>query len=134
MLILKGDTMSSRKILIIDDNIGITKLLEALLVQRGYGVAVAQGGEEGINVAKSYAPDLILLDLKMPDLTGDITAMRIRSERTNRDTPIIAISAYGDSLTRSTTRAMGFEDHVAKPFDAEDLCKRIEKALSVSTK
>ena len=121
-----------KKILIVDDNIGVTKLLEALLTQRGYEVAVAQGGEEAIKLYNSASPDLILLDLKMPDLPGDITALRIKSQDEERSVPIIALTACGDPLAQATTRAIGFVDHVVKPFDAEDLIKRINRALTES--
>ena len=124
--------MKKHKILIVDDNIGITKLLEVLLTQRGYRVHIAQGGEEAIKLFRTTSPDLVLLDLKMPDLPGDITALRIRSQNENQPVPIIALTAYNDPLAQATTRSIGFVDHVVKPFDADDLCARIEKALAAS--
>ena len=124
--------MKKHKILIVDDNVGITKLLEALLTQRGYQVNVAQGGEEAIKLFHMTSPDLILLDLKMPDLPGDITALRIKSQNEHQPVPIIALTAYDDPLAQATTRSIGFVDHIVKPFDADDLCARIEKALAAS--
>jgi len=120
---------NQKRILIIDDNMSFTKLLEALLKQKGYEVAIAKGGKEGIEMAKSASPDLILLDLGMPDLSGDVTALRIRSESKGCPIPIIALTGHGDPLTQATTRAMGFTDHIVKPFDANDLFKRIENVV-----
>lgn len=121
--------MIQKKILVVEDNLNLARMLQSLLVQRGYWVATAEKGEEGIQMAKTFSPDLILMDLKMPDLAGDVTALRIKSEEENRNIPIIALSAYNDPLTRATTRTMGFNDHIAKPFDTDDLVWRIEKAL-----
>ena len=123
--------MKKHKILIVDDNVGVTKLLQALLKQRGYEVTVAQGGEEAIKLYGASSPDLILLDLKMPDLPGDIAALRIKSQD-EKSVPIIALTACGDPLAQATTRSIGFVDHIVKPFDADDLCARIEKALAAS--
>ena len=124
--------MKKHKILVVDDNTGMIKLLEALLTQRGYQVYIAQGGEEAIKLFRTTSPDLILLDLRMPDLPGDITALRIRSQNESQPVPIIALTAYDDPLAQATTRSIGFVDHIVKPFDADDLCARIEKALAAS--
>ena len=117
-----------KKILIVDDEVGFTRLLEAFLKERGYHVAVAQGGERALEMLKTSCPDLILLDLGLPDLAGDVTALRIRSENRNR-IPIIAVTGHGDSLTQATARAVGFEDYVLKPFEPDDLIQRIERIL-----
>ena len=119
-----------KKVLVVDDNVDLAKLIESLLTQKGYRVAVAEGGLEGIQMADTFSPDLILMDLKMPDLTGDLTALRIKSGKMHRNTPIIALSAFGDPLTRSTTQDMAFADHITKPFELEELIRHIESALS----
>ena len=120
-----------KKILIVDDDVNFTRLLATLLKQRGYQPTVAQGGKEAIDMIGVTCPDLILMDLGLPDLSGDITALRIKSENKNR-IPIIALTGHGDLLTQSTTRAMGFEDYVAKPFDSDDLIRRMERLLRES--
>ena len=117
-----------KKILIVDDEVGFTKLLEAFLKERGYHVAVAQGGEQALEMLKTSCPDLILLDLGLPGLAGDVTALRIRSENRNR-IPIIALTGHGDPLTQATARAVGFEDYVLKPFEPNDLIQRMERVL-----
>ena len=122
----------SKKVLIVDDDADFATVLENRLKQGGYQVVVAQSGEEALATVKTILPDLILLDLGLPDLPGDIAALRIKSENGNRVIPIIALTGHGDPLTRSTTRAMGFVDHIVKPYESEDLFKRIEKALENS--
>ena len=118
-----------KKILIVDDEINFSKLLRLFLRERGYQVATATGGQAALEMVKSFGPDLILLDLGLPDLPGDITALRIRSENRNR-IPIVALTGHGDPLTQATTRAVGFEDYVVKPFEPNDLIRRIENLLS----
>lgn len=119
-----------KKILIVDDDTDFTSVLEARLKQRGYEVAVSNGGKEAVGQARLFHPDLILLDLEIPDLPGDITAFRIKSENGSRAIPMIALTGHGDPLARATTRAFGFVDHVTKPYEPEDLFNRIEKHLA----
>ena len=118
----------SKKILIVDDEANFAKLLCAFLKQRGYQVTVAQDGERALQMLETSSPDLILLDLGLPGLSGDLVALRIKSENRSR-IPIIALTGHGDPLTESTTRAVGFEDYVVKPFDSNDLIRRIETLL-----
>ena len=119
-----------QKILIVDDDIDFASVLEARLKQGGYQVMVLHRGEEAAAGVKTFYPDLILLDLGLPDLPGDIAALRIKSENGNRFIPIIALTGHADPLTRSTTHAMGFVDHIAKPYEPEDLFNRIEKTFA----
>ena len=120
-----------KKILIVDDEVNFTKLLEVFLRQRGYETTVAQSGNEGIAMVRTFCPDLILLDLGLPDLPGDVTALRIKSEHQDR-IPIMALTGHADSLSQATARAMGFLDYVVKPFEPDDLIRRIEKVLKES--
>lgn len=121
-----------KKILIVDDDADFAKVLETRLQQRGYQVFVAHSGEGALVLVKTSAPDLILLDLHLPDLSGDVAALRIRSENGNRTIPVIALTGHGDALTQTTTRAMGFADHIVKPYEPADLFKRIETLLTAS--
>ena len=120
-----------KKILVVDDDVNFTKFLVLLLKQKGYRPTVVQGGKEALEAVGIFCPDLILMDLGLPDLPGDVTALRIKSESGNR-IPIIALTGHGDVLTQATTRAMGFKDYVAKPFDSNDLIQRIERVLRES--
>ena len=119
-----------KKILIADDDADFTKLLESRLRQKGYEVAVAWSGERATELARTFRPDLILLDLGMPGLAGDIAGLRIKVENGNRVISIIALTGHGDFLSLATTYAMGFADNILKPYDPEDLFRRIEKFLT----
>ena len=119
-----------KKILAVDDDSDFTRVLESCLKQRGYEVSVAQNGERAIELAKTFHPDLILLDLGMPGLAGDIAGLRIKAENGNKKIPIVALTGHGDFLSQATTFAMGFADHLLKPYEPEDLFRRIERLLS----
>lgn len=118
-----------KKILIVDDDADFSKILEARLQQKGYEVTMAHSSAEASAMVKTFPPDLVLLDLNLPDVAGDITALRIKSENGNRIIPIIALTGYNDPLAQGTTRAMGFVDHIVKPYEPNDLFNRIEKAF-----
>lgn len=122
-----------KKILIVDDDADFAAVLENRLKQGGYQVVVAQNSEEALAMAKTTLPDLIFLDLGLPDLPGDIAALRIKSENGNRVIPIIALTGHGDALSKATTRTMGFVDHIVKPYEPEDLFRRIENILTNSS-
>ena len=119
-----------KRILVADDDIDFVKILEGRLKQRGYQVAVAQSGEQAINLVRVFHPDLILLDLDMADLPGDVAGLRIRCENRERQIPIVALTGHGDFMSQATTYAMGFADHILKPYEPEDLFRRIEKLLA----
>jgi len=118
-----------KKILVVDNDVEFILLLETRLRRGGYEVTVAHSGEEAQSLAATSRPDLILMDLDMPHLSGDIVALRIKSQNGNEKIPIVALTGHGDDLTRATTRAMGFADHIVKPYEPEDLFKRIKKIL-----
>lgn len=119
----------TKKILVVDDEVNFTKLLATLLKQRGYQPTVVQSGKEAIErIGGFYSPDLILMDLGLPDLPGDIAALRIKVV-SKKKIPIIALTGHGDPLSEATTRAMGFDDYVVKPFDENDLIRRMEALL-----
>ena len=131
---MKDQRVKARKrILIVDDDSDFTKVLQSRLQQRDYEVVVAGNGEGAVVMARTFHPDLILLDLGMPGLAGDITGLRIKVENGNRFVPIVALTGHGDFLSQATTRAMGFVDHILKPYDPEDLFRRIERLLSGAT-
>ena len=116
------------KILLVDDDAAFTALLKERLEYEQYEIAVANSGEEALKKVDSFFPDLVLLDLKMPGLTGDFVALRIKAKTQDR-LPIIVLTGYGDPITVTTTFAMGVSDHVVKPCDLEDLIHRIERCL-----
>src|SRR5687767_722827 len=103
-------TMSAKSILIVDDDEAIVEVLEAILDEEGYTVLHAHSGSESIQIAKNSRPQLILLDLMLPDMHGTIVAERIRSEQDINHTPIVVISASHN--VKEIVKTMKVQDYI----------------------
>jgi len=124
-----GEDGVGEKILIVDDEEQIRELLREFLTGAGYEVAVAANGEEALEVAQRERPDLILLDIRMPELDGVETCVRLKSHDKTRSIPIIIATAFGDTLAEALDA--GADDFVNKPFQLEEIGLRIKSLLRV---
>jgi len=118
-----------RKILVIDDDNVIRLLVQRILERMGYAVFIAANGNEGLKIANSLSPDLVLLDVNLPDLDGYAVCAIIRSEETTRKIPVILMSASDDPEDRAHGFAKGADDFITKPFGEDELIARIEAQL-----
>ncbi|TRX37563.1 response regulator [Flavobacterium restrictum] len=118
------------KILVIDDEIQIRKLLEISLEANDYKVYFAVNGKEGITMAASYQPDLILLDLGLPDVDGQEVLVKLREWYQN---PILILSVKSAESQIVTALDNGANDYLTKPFRTQELLARIRTALRVNT-
>jgi two-component system, OmpR family, KDP operon response regulator KdpE len=118
--------MTAPRILLVDDEQSIQRAVVPLLRSRGYDVEVAGTGQEALDGTRRFAPDLIVLDLGLPDLEGSEVCRRIRTER---DTPIIVLSARAAENDKVAALDEGADDYVTKPFGPEELLARIRVAL-----
>ena len=109
--------------------IGRKRLTREFLIGAGYEVAVAANGEEALEVAQRERPDLILLDIRMPELDGVETCVRLKAHAKTRSTPIIIATAFGDTLAEALDA--GADDLVNKPFQLEEIGLRIKSLLRV---
>jgi two-component system, OmpR family, KDP operon response regulator KdpE len=114
------------RILLVDDEISIQRALTPLLRSRGYEVDVAGTGAEALAVMKATPPDLIVLDLGLPDIDGTDVCRRIREESA---APIVVLSARGAESDKVSILDLGADDYVTKPFGPEELLARIRVAL-----
>jgi len=114
------------RILIIEDEKKIARFLELELTHEGYEVASAHDGRTGLAMAESYAPDLLILDLILPELSGIEVCRRIRQ---SSEMPIIMLTAKDDVSDKVMGLDMGADDYVTKPFAIEELLARIRAAL-----
>ncbi|HPZ42989.1 MAG TPA: response regulator transcription factor [Bacillota bacterium] len=114
------------KILVIDDDRRITALLRRTLVFEGYEVQVAGGGEEGLRLAASWQPDLILLDVLMPGLDGWEVCRRLRAAGS---VPVLMLTARDEVSDRVKGLDLGADDYLVKPFALEELLARIRALL-----
>jgi CheY-like chemotaxis protein len=110
-----------KRILIVDDNSQAADVASELLDLYGYQTAVAYGGQQGLQAAQSFAPDVILLDLGMPGMDGFQVAAELRARPDLRNVALVAFSAWGDAGTRQRTRAAGFDLHLTKPASLEEI-------------
>lgn len=116
------------RILIIEDERGLTEVLEYNLKREGYETVVAHDGQEGLRKAQTLLPDLILLDIMLPGLSGFDVCRELRGGERTRDIPIIIISAKAEDTDQIVGFSLGADDYVTKPFHVKVLLQRI-KAL-----
>lgn len=121
-------TTPRMKILIIEDERGLTDVLEYNLKREGYETIVAHDGQEGLRKAQTLLPDLILLDIMLPGLSGFDVCRELRGGDRTRDIPIIIISAKAEETDQIVGFSLGADDYVTKPFHVKVLLQRI-KAL-----
>lgn len=122
---------SEPAILIIDDTPANVGVLVDYLEDRGFRVAVAQDGEEGLKRAQFVQPDLILLDVMMPGMDGFETCRRLKSIEKIKDIPVIFMTALADTNEKVTGFAVGGVDYVTKPFQIEEVLARINTHLAL---
>jgi two-component system chemotaxis response regulator CheY len=118
-------------ILVIEDYSDTRELLSTLLQKRGYRVIEAEDGVEGLLKAGWMYPDLIIMDLSLPEMDGVEAARRIHAQAKLSQIPIFVISAYLTDAVKADVRAAGCTEIFAKPFDAEILLARIARTLAV---
>lgn len=127
--------MAKKKILVVDDEEHIVKLMESRLKANGYDVITAHDGREGVRKAREALPNVILMDIMMPNLTGGEAVKQLKDDPLTRDIPVIFLTAM---LTKEEEKNFksGIEvdlSHypaIAKPFDPEDLLDKIQKAIA----
>ena len=115
-----------KKVLIVDDEAHILELLEFNLKKNGYDVVKAENGLMAIDLAKESKPDIILLDLMLPDLDGIEVCRRLKRERDTSAIPIIMLTAKSDEIDKIIGLEMGADDYVTKPFSVRELIARIK--------
>ena len=119
------------KILVVDDVQSNVLLLKALLGRKGFGIVIAMNGTEALQKVKSEHPDLILLDVMMPDMDGFEVAGHLKLEPEQAEIPIIFLTALNDSASVVKGFQLGANDFISKPFRREELLIRVEHQLSL---
>jgi DNA-binding response OmpR family regulator len=123
--------MAPARILCIDDEKEIIDLIRLILNRKGYDVAGAIGGEEGLAKARSWKPDLVLLDLMMPDMDGWEVFHRIRADEALTGIPVIVVTARAQSIDRVLgLHVARVDDYISKPFTPQDLVESVERVLA----
>ena len=125
-----GDTAVS-SILIVDDKPENLRLLSGILRDQGYEVRVFRKGTMVLSSVRNSPPDLILLDIMMPDMNGYDVCRQLKSDETMRDIPVIFISALNEAMNKAEAFSIGGVDYITKPFQEEEVLARVKTHLSL---
>jgi PleD family two-component response regulator len=118
-------------LLLVDDTPNNLRLLSAMLTEQGYEVRRVVNGQMALKTAQANPPDLILLDIKMPDMNGYEVCQRLKIDPVTRDVPVIFISALDEVLDKVKAFAVGGVDYITKPFSEEEVFARVENILTI---
>ena len=116
----------AEKILVVDDDTNICELLRLYLEKEGYEVSIANTGTDAVKMFQRVAPDLMLLDIMLPELDGWQVCREIRK---TSDKPIIMLTAKGETFDKVLGFELGADDYVVKPFDAKEVMARVKAVL-----
>jgi CheY-like chemotaxis protein/two-component sensor histidine kinase len=116
---------AKRKILVVDDNVDSAESMAMVLELDGHVIQIAHDGEAALAAAKSFIPDIVLLDIGLPGLDGYEVAARLRRSPDTQGTVLVAFTGYGQPEDRRRTAEVGFAHHLVKPVDLDALAKLI---------
>ena len=126
-------TATPRTILVVDDFDDARLLLRTWLERRGFRVVEAENGLQAINQAQTELPDLIIMDVQMPQLDGLSATRRIRDLKSMNSVPIVAVSAYGADLFRDQALAAGCNEYVSTPFEQKYFRREYTSLFAMAT-
>lgn len=119
----------TKKILIVDDEENIVISMEFLISQAGYELQIARNGQEALDKVSSFSPDLILLDVMMPNVNGFEVCRRIRENPAWQDIQIIMLTAKGREVEVTKGLALGVNSYIIKPFSTKELMAEVKRIL-----
>jgi len=117
------------KILVVEDDLDVAEMLNAYFRVQGYEVFTVNWGEDGVRACQTINPDLVVLDIRLPDIDGYEVARRLRVDRRTQDVPIIFLTEKRDRADRLQGLEIGADDYITKPFDVQELRLRVRNAL-----
>jgi DNA-binding response OmpR family regulator len=117
------------RLLIVDDEADNREVLELVLAWEGFLISTASSGAEALAVVASQPPDLVLLDIMMPGMTGYEVVAKIKADAATSAIPVMMISALTDSKTKLLALTAGAEDFLSKPIDRDELVRRVRNLL-----
>jgi CheY-like chemotaxis protein len=126
---LAPSTAGKRTILVVDDFDDTRLLLKSWLEKKGFNIVEAENGNQAVSLAQQVRPDLIIMDMQMPELDGLAATRKIRSIRELDGIPVLAVSAYGEQQFRAEALAAGCSEYVSTPFEPDNLEQVINSFL-----
>jgi two-component system alkaline phosphatase synthesis response regulator PhoP len=121
--------MLKERILVIDDDASISKLLSDVLTEEGFSVTTASCGEEGIKKVRQSKPNLVILDLRLPDMDGFQICQTLKKDKSVSSIPIIMLTVKSTKSSTVAGLEMGADDYIVKPFNQEELVARVKTVL-----
>ena len=119
----------AKRVLIADDEPNIVTSLEFLMEQAGYETRVATNGQEALDLAASFHPDLLLLDVMVPVYSGYEVCQRLKTDPATRAIKIVMVSATGRDVEVARARELGADAYITKPFSTRDLVAKVREIL-----
>lgn len=120
---------AKHKILIVEDDLDVAEMLNAYFRVQGYEVFTVNWGEDGVRAGQTILPDLVILDIRLPDIDGFEVARRLRVDRRTNEIPIIFLTEKRERVDRLQGFEVGADDYITKPFDVQELRLRVRNAL-----
>lgn len=126
--------MAKKRILCIEDHPEMIELIQLILERQGFEVEGAVGGREGLEAIAQNPPDLVLLDLMMPDVDGWEVFRQMRADEALKNVPVIAVTAKAQKIDQVLgLHIAGVDDYIAKPFSPKELVDSVERVLNPSS-
>lgn len=122
--------MGKGRILVVEDNMDTYELVRFILEKNGYETFLAMNGRDGVNAASKQFPDLIIMDLAMPEMDGWTATRLIKSSARTSSIPLIALTAHALPSDRQRALEAGCDDYIAKPMDLEELLEAVDRWIS----
>ena len=117
------------RILAVDDDEKVLRVIEALLTPHGYEVILARDGQEAITAITDTKPDIVLMDIFMPNMDGYTALGAIKENPATRDIPVIMVTAIGQELNKKLAETLGAAGYITKPFKSPELLETIDHLL-----
>ena len=124
----------SKKIAVIEDNKTNIKLIRYQLEMEGFDVHIEETGNAGLKMIKNQKPDMVILDIVLPDMDGFDLCKTLRNDKITKDYPIIMLTAKGEDRDKIEGLKLGADDYITKPYNADELILRIKNLLTRSIK
>lgn len=121
------------KVLVVDDEPNIVLSLEFLMQQAGFDVTTALDGESALALVSENPPDLVLLDISLPGISGFEVLEQLRNQPSFKRLPIVMLTAHGREVEREKGLALGADDYITKPFSTRQLVEKVQALLNESS-
>src|SRR5215831_6682761 len=120
---------SKSQILIVEDDLDLSEMLNAYFRVQGYDVLTAAWGKDAVKMSREHNPDLVVLDIRLPDIDGYEVCRQLRMNRRTQDIPVIFLTEKRDRVDKLQGLELGVVDYITKPFDIQELRLRVRNSL-----